>query len=147
MKMQVLLFVVCLTPHISCLRWVKFFWSHQRALWRRVLAERWRRRRPDVQLHLPLPPDRQGVIAAPAPLTCLIYPDFPIFIPRWSQRHDNLSYLVWNTTTFQALAWKGSQPAQPEMEDLSEEWRRGGSRGDGAGSLRWVHMVGGYRQR
>lgn len=51
-------------------------------LWGRVLPERRRWGGLSVQLQLPLPPYQQGVIPAPAPLTCLIDPsDFPILTP------------------------------------------------------------------
>lgn len=56
--------------------------SPRSLLWGRVLPGRRRRSWPSVQLHLPLPPDQQGVIPVPAPLTCLINPsDFPILTP------------------------------------------------------------------
>lgn len=88
-------------------------------LWGRLLPECWRWSRPSIQLHLPLPPNQQGVT-----LTCSTYLSnqsqvtFQFKPPSVEPEALSPPYLVRNTASFRPLACRGSKPVQPEKEDI-----------------------------
>lgn len=127
-----------------------------------MLPERRQRSWPHVQLHLPLPPDQQGVIPAPAPLTCLINPcGFPILTPLGGARGTTSSLIWFGIQRHSNLSPAGGASLVRLREKTYNGMKgRGGGRlandddapekmtfTDWAGSLGWVEMGRGYRRR